>query len=119
MLYVCSPISNQTIEVAKSTQDHPRDLPLADFINNGGNNLGIDVLIGGDFYWSFVSGNIQKGRTGPIDLETSLGWMLSSNAGVSSSRNEHVSTHILKLGCAKVETSVDTFSKSDQICLIK
>ena len=40
---------------------------------------------------------------------------MSSNTGVSCSRNEHVSTHILKLGCAKVEKSVDTFIKSDQI----
>ena len=42
---------------------------------------------------------------------------MSGNVGVSSFRNEHVSTHILKLGCAKVETSVDTFTKGDQILL--
>ena len=43
--------------------------------------------------------------------------MLSGNVGVSSFRNKHVSTHILKLGYAKVETSVDTFSKRDQVLL--
>ena len=74
-------------------------------------------MIGGGFYWSFVSGNNRKGRTGAIALETTLGWVLSGNAGVSSFRNKHVSPHILKLGCAKVETSVDTFSKRDQILL--
>ena len=42
---------------------------------------------------------------------------MSDNVGVSSFRNEHVSTHILKLRCAKVETSVDTFTKGDQILL--
>ena len=47
---ICSPISHQTIEVAKTTHDHLRDLALADFNNNGGNNLNIDILIGGDFY---------------------------------------------------------------------
>ena len=114
---ICSPISNQTIEVAKTTHDHLRDLPLADFNNNSGNNLNIDILIGGGFCWSFVSGNIRKGRTGAIALETTLGWVLSGNAGVSSFRNKHVSPHILKLGCAKVETSADTFSKRDQILL--
>ena len=76
-------------------------------------------MIGGDFYWSFVSGNIRKGRTGPVTLETTLGWVLSGDVGVSSFKNEHVSTHIFKLGCAKVETSVDIFSKRDQILLNK
>ena len=98
-------------------RDHLRDLPLADFNNNGDNNLNIYILIGGDFYWSFVSGKIRKGRTGAIALETTLGWVLSGNAGVSFFRNNHVSPHILKLGCAKVETSADTFSKRDQILL--
>ena len=79
--------------------------------------MNIDILIGGDFFWSFVSGNIRKGRTGPIALETTLWWVSSGNADVSSFRNEHVSTHILKLGGTKVETSIDTFSKRDQILL--
>ena len=113
----CSPISNQTVEVAKTSHDHLRDLPLPDFNNNGDNNLNIDILIGGDFYWSFVSGNIQKGKTGPISLETTLGWVLSGKIGVSSFKNEHVTTHILKLGWAKVKTAVDAFSKRDQILL--
>ena len=43
---ISSPIYNQTVEVAKITHDHLRDLPLADFNNNGDNNLNIDILIG-------------------------------------------------------------------------
>ena len=113
---ICSAISNQTIEVARTTHDHPRDLPHPDF-NNNGDNLNIDILIRGDFYWGFVSGNIRKGRTGLITLETTLGWVLSGNVGVSSFKNEPVSTHILKLGCAKVETSADTFSERYRILL--
>ena len=88
---ICSPISNQTIEVVKAIHDHLRDidhlmaiLPLADFNNNGDNNLNIVILIGRDFYWSFVSGNIRKGRAGPIALQITLGWVLSRNVGVSS-----------------------------------
>ena len=76
--------------------------------------MNIDILIGGDFYWSFVSGNVRQGRTGPIALETT-GWVLRGNVGVSSFKNEHFSTHSLRLARAKVETSADTFSKRDQI----
>ena len=107
---ICSAIFNQTIEVAKASHDHVRDLSLGDFNNNGDNNLNIDILIRGNFYLSFVSGIIRKERTGPIALKTTLGWVLSTNIGVSSFKNEHVTTHILKLGCAKAATSVDTFS---------
>ena len=46
---ICSPISNQTMEVAKTTHDHFRDLPLADLNNNGDNNLNIVILIGRNF----------------------------------------------------------------------
>ena len=77
------------------------DLPLADFNNNGDNNLNIDILIGGDFYWSFVSGNIQKGGTGTIALETTLGWVMSGNVGVSSFKNEHVTTSYFKIKLGK------------------
>ena len=98
---ICSPISNQTIEVAKTTHDHVRDLPLS-YFNNNGDNLNIDIFIG-DFYSSFVSGNIRQGRTGPIALETKV-WVLRGNVGVSSFKNEHISTYILKLGRTKVET---------------
>ena len=43
--------------------------------------------------------------------------MLSGNVGVLPLINEHVSTHVFKLGCTKVETSVDTFCKRVQILL--
>ena len=47
------------------------DLPLANF-NNDDINLIIDILIAGDFYWSFFSGNIQKGRTSPIAFRNNI-----------------------------------------------
>ena len=37
----------------------------------------IDVLIGSDFYWEFVSGDTRTGDKGPIAIESNLGWLLS------------------------------------------
>ena len=49
---ICFPISNQTIELTPATHSHLVTLPLAE--NTGGNSdLEVDVLIGGDYYWSF------------------------------------------------------------------
>ena len=50
---ICFPISNQTIELTQATHNHLITLPLAE--NTGGDSdLDVEVLIGGDYYWSFL-----------------------------------------------------------------
>ena len=69
---ICSSLSNQTIELNQATHSHLITLPLAD--NRGGSSeLEVDVLIGGDYYWSFFTGKIVRGETGPVAMETLLG----------------------------------------------
>ena len=94
---ICSPLSNQTIELTQATHSHLITLSLAD--NTGGNSeLLVDVLIGGDYYWSFFTGKIFRGEIGPVAMETLLGWVLSGNTGVRGS-SEYVCTHVLKVSC--------------------
>ena len=38
---------------------------------------GIQLLIGADYYWAFVEGEVLKGSTGPVALRSKLGWILS------------------------------------------
>ena len=52
---ICSPILDQKVRMAKKTYDHLSTLPLADD-TKGIEGLKIDVLIGGNLYWKFVSG---------------------------------------------------------------
>ena len=59
--------------MAKKTYDHLSTLPLADD-TEGIEGLKIDVLIGGNFYWKFVSGKVLKGETEPVAVETIFGW---------------------------------------------
>lgn len=37
----------------------------------------IDVLIGSDFYWDIVTGDLKIGKEGPIAISSCLGWLLS------------------------------------------
>ena len=63
--------------------------------------LEVDMLIGSDLiYWEFVSGEIIRGRSGPIAVKTTLGWVLSGPAGMMGQLNPTVSlvtTHALRV----------------------
>ena len=37
----------------------------------------IDVLVGSDFYWAFVTREIIKTDHGPVAISSKLGWLLS------------------------------------------
>ena len=37
----------------------------------------VDVLIGSDYYWELVTGNVCRGVGGPAVIHTKLGWVLS------------------------------------------
>ena len=72
---ICSPLSNQYIDVAKETYPYLRYLPLADKAD-GKFEQEVDLLIGSDSYWAFVSGNPIKGE-GPTAIPTRLGFILN------------------------------------------
>ena len=61
---ICDPLSQQPTKRVKSKHHHLRGLQLADY-NDIEDKLPVDILIGSDFYWSMVTGNIKKGRSGP------------------------------------------------------
>ena len=75
---ICAPIAYQMIELAQITYKHVIELELADR-TDGLHELKIDVLIGADFYWKFITGEIIRNTTGPVALNTVLGWVLSGS----------------------------------------
>ena len=52
-----------------------KNIELPDFVDNT-QGMEVDLLIGLDFYFSFVTGRIRKGTHGPVAVETNLGWVL-------------------------------------------
>ena len=78
MPLICSPIQNQAIQFAVESYDHLSHIELADSMKFS-QNLGMDVdlLIGSDFYWNFLTGEIRRGEVGPVAMKTKVGWVLS------------------------------------------
>ena len=46
----------------------------------------IDVLVGSDHCWDFITGNVTKSEDGPVAVESVFGWILS---GVSESNDSN------------------------------
>ena len=75
---VCVPLENQAVQFAAENYPHLRDLPMADSCANSElSDRPVNILIGADHYWSFFTGGMSRGESGPVALETSLGWVLS------------------------------------------
>ena len=73
---ICSPVSNQEIQSAVECYPYLQGLQLACGAVNG--TVSVDLLIAADHYWSVFTGRIIRGDpSGPVALETRLGWVLS------------------------------------------
>jgi hypothetical protein len=65
--FICSPLSNQSIDVAIHDYPHLQGLVLANADPNperDGENLEVDLMIGADHYWSFVQNHVVRGESG-------------------------------------------------------
>jgi hypothetical protein len=59
----------------------------------------IDILVGADFYWHIVTGNVVRGESGPVAMETKLGYVLSGpvhDDGSNDASTNLITTHLLK-----------------------
>lgn len=78
--------------------EHLFQLEMADTVD-GTTTKEIDVLIGLDHYWDLVTGEIQRGASGPVAIQTQLGWVLSGPAHMHTLDQDSTSllvTHALR-----------------------
>ena len=96
---ICEPLSGQPIAIAKERFRHLSNLELADHGSVKG-SLEINILIGADHYWKFVTGKVTHGTTGPTAIHTVLGWVLSGpvpNVSGHEAALNLISAHALKV----------------------
>ena len=55
-----------------------RNINLADS-NIDNKNLNIDILSGADFYWDIVLYGFVRGNSGPVAINTKVGYVLSGH----------------------------------------
>ena len=64
---ICPPPSSQIIQFCKDEFSHLSNLELADdLFCNPSNGDKIDILIGLDYYWTFVTDEVRRGENGPV-----------------------------------------------------
>ena len=58
----------------------------------------VDLLVGLDFYYSFITGNVKRGQIGePIAIESKLGWILTGPLKSNLVQTYLSDTHILHI----------------------
>ena len=108
---ICDSLSHQPTTQAKETHPHLRGLKLAD-PNTMEDKLPIDLLIGSDNYWSLVTGNTKRGKSGPTAIQTKVGWVLSGATGMredttTSANLLFTTTHLLRVQTTTMEDNLD------------
>ena len=73
---ICEPLASQTIAFCQNNYEHLSRLDLADS-SDGHSRLEVDILVGSDQYWDLITGRTRRGASGPIAIDTRLGWVLS------------------------------------------
>ena len=108
---LCFPTICTNLPSVVDVHDHPHlvGLELADDPDKPRDR--IDVLIGSDFYWDIVTGDMKMGERGPIALSSRLGWLLSGPIESMAVANLASSYMIVAEGMSKVDTSM----KNDQL----
>ena len=71
---ICSPLSGQFIELAQNQYTHLNNIQLSD-CNMNNSDSQIDVLIGADHYWDFMTEEVKHGSKCPVAIKTILGWV--------------------------------------------
>ena len=87
--------SSLPVEVEVENYPHLKSLKLADDFDK--ENTGIDILIGSDYYWEFMTGNVIKGSSGPVAVESKFGWVLSGTLEPKQKEAESVEAAFLIL----------------------
>lgn len=106
---ICSNVSSK-VDVQR--YDHLRFLELADDVDIENNDT-IDILIGSDYYWQFMTGNVVKGNNGPVAVESTLGWIISGVVGQSKDQtNESLTNTNLVIESEIGESSNDKLSET-------
>lgn len=95
---ICEPLTSQPISACI---EENKDLASLDFADPADTSSGleVDILIGSDYYWSLVTGEICHSDNGPIAIRTRLGWVLSGPTSLGTPEASSVNlitTHVLR-----------------------
>ena len=116
---ICTPLRNQCPKATQERYPHLKDLYLADHVNCA--EMPVDVLIGGDSYYSIMSGNIIKSNVpnSPVALESQIGWVLMGPVDTESKpdlqQSSLITTHVICTSTVDVDATLKRFWEIESV----
>ena len=108
---ICGPLSGQRIRIVKEECSFLQGLDLAD---KDKGDSDVDVLIGADYYWDIVEGEIKRENNERlIALKSKLGWLLSGP--LTTTRPVAVSVNLASTHVLKVDIALQDETLGDKI----
>ena len=99
---VCDPLTNQNVKAVSTNYNHLKNLKLAASSNT--DTKSINILIGLDYYYLFVTGDIIRGEPNePIALNSIFGWILCGTFVETTQANFNV-THLFRVDTLRNKT---------------
>ena len=89
---ICSPLS-MTLDFKR--YPHLDGLVPADQSLLDNSVTDIDILIGADYYFEIILGEIRRGDNGPVAVQSEFGWLISGNAQESCTGNNRTITNLM------------------------
>ena len=109
---ICTDLASQNQNFASKEYEHLKNLHLAD--KSGDGNKTVEILIGLDYYYQFMTGKIIKGKINkPVALESCFGWILSGRYKNYTAVNLN-EKHFLKINMQIEENFGDTLNSFDK-----
>ena len=107
---ISTPLTGQFIDFTQQSYPHLKYLQLADS-NPNAENLEIDILIGTDYNWTFLSGKVIKSPNGvgPAASDSSLGFILSGRTKIPL--NYSTNLNLSEICAFEVDSEIDVLKK--------
>ena len=104
---ICSQLANQRVDVAEKLLPILKDLDLSDGKRD---TCEIDLLIGADYYWTIIEGEIRRcNDDGLTTINSKLGWLLSGlfNEDEKNIAVELDKSNMMKVKCSLIQTIIN------------
>ena len=109
---ICERLTAQPINTCAEKFKHLIHLDMADS-SAGKTAVDIEMLIGANYYWDLTTGLTRRGDSGPVAIQTKLGWVLSGPAPTGV--RDHCSTSLMAVYNCDVTTQSWPISNLDNI----
>jgi len=90
-----------------------QELDLADASTSEHSSGNIDMLIGSDYYWDIVIGDLKRSGNGPVAVNSKFGWLLSGPVKYQGNRVGHVVSNLVMEGSKTVESVMENIISDD------